>query len=86
VAAKSASPPEETVMSLRGLLLATSGPGPRLNPAVLAPVVVIELALLIYCLADLARRERVTGGSKWPWALLIIIVGADFPQVGQVKS
>ncbi len=66
-------------MSLRALLLAASGPGPRLNPAVLAPVVVIELALLAYCLVDLARRERVAGGRKWPWALLIILVGGLGP-------
>ncbi|MHB1525891.1 MAG: PLD nuclease N-terminal domain-containing protein [Candidatus Dormibacteria bacterium] len=66
-------------MSLRALLLAAAGPGPRLNPAVLAPVVVIELGLLVYCLVDLARRERVPGGSKWPWALLILAVGGLGP-------
>ncbi|MHB1501133.1 MAG: PLDc N-terminal domain-containing protein [Candidatus Dormibacteria bacterium] len=52
---------------------------PRLNPAVLAPVVLIELALLGYCLVDLARRQVVVGGRKWPWALLILLVGGLGP-------
>jgi lipopolysaccharide export LptBFGC system permease protein LptF len=47
----------------------------QLNWAILAPLVVIELALLIYCLVDLIRRETVTGGNKLVWAAVIIVLG-----------
>jgi len=43
--------------------------------AVLAPIVVIAVALLIYCLYDLIRRETVTGGNKVVWAVVIILLG-----------
>ena len=44
------------------LLLAAATPGRPLNLAVLAPVVIIEVALLVCCLTDLARRQRLRGG------------------------
>ncbi len=37
----------------------------------LVPIILIQLALMVYCLVDLARRER-TLGPKWLWALIVI--------------
>ena len=39
----------------------------------LVPVLLIELALLIAALIDLARRER-TRGPKWAWLLIILFI------------
>jgi hypothetical protein len=42
---------------------------------ILAPVLVIELALILLALRDLVRKERhVRGGNKVVWALLIILI------------
>jgi hypothetical protein len=49
--------------------------GPHLDAAILAPIIVIAAALLIYCLVDLIRRETVTGGNKLVWAAVIIVLG-----------
>jgi hypothetical protein len=38
----------------------------------IVPIVLIQLGLMIYCLVDLARRER-TKGPKWLWAIIIIL-------------
>jgi uncharacterized membrane protein len=38
----------------------------------LIPLVVLQLGLMIYCLVDLARREKVKHLPKWAWALIII--------------
>ncbi len=38
----------------------------------IAPLVLIQLGLMVYCLVDLARRER-TRGPKWLWALIVIL-------------
>jgi hypothetical protein len=43
----------------------------RLVP-LLIPIILIQLALMIYCLVDLIRRET-TKGPKWLWALLIVL-------------
>jgi hypothetical protein len=40
----------------------------------LGVVVAVQFALQIYGLVDLARRDRVPGGRKWFW-LLVILVG-----------
>ena len=37
----------------------------------LVPILLIQLGLMVYCLVDLARRER-TLGPKWLWALIVI--------------
>ncbi len=37
----------------------------------LAPLILIQLGLMVYCLIDLSRRERVKG-PKWLWAIIII--------------
>ncbi len=46
--------------------------------AILA-LAVVQLALQIYALVDLARRRRVTGGKRWIWLAVILfgnLVGA----------
>lgn len=40
---------------------------------VLAPLVVLQLGLMIAGYVDLARRERVRGSRKWVWALVMLI-------------
>lgn len=52
---------------------------PELKPeqiiALLAPVVIIQVGLLIAGLIDLGRDERrVRGGNKVVWALIIVFV------------
>ncbi len=47
----------------------------------LIPLVVIEIALLVIALVDLDRRERVKGGNKLPWVLLIVLVSIIGPIV-----
>ena len=60
-------------MSYAPVLLGSSAA--HLNWALLAPIVVIALALLIYCLVDLIRRDSVVGGNKLVWAAVIILLG-----------
>ena len=46
---------------------------------ILLAVIVVQLELQLYALADLARRDRVRGDRKWAWALVIAfgnLVGA----------
>lgn len=40
---------------------------------VLAPLVVLQLGLMIAGYVDLARRESVRGSRKWVWALVMLI-------------
>jgi hypothetical protein len=48
--------------------------------ALLAPIVVIQLGLMIAALYDLEREERrVRGGSKLVWALVIVFVNVIGP-------
>jgi hypothetical protein len=42
--------------------------------ALLGALLVVQLALQIYSLVDLARRPAVAGGRKWVWALVIAFV------------
>ncbi len=35
---------------------------------------VVQIGVQIWALVDLARRERVAGGRKWLWAVLIIFL------------
>lgn len=37
----------------------------------LIPILLLQLGLMVFCLVDLARRER-TKGPKWLWAVIII--------------
>jgi len=38
----------------------------------LIPILLLQLGLMIYCLVDLAKRER-TKGPKALWAVLVVI-------------
>ncbi len=40
----------------------------------LLPLIVLQLALMIAALADLVKREKVTGGNKVIWVLVIIFI------------
>jgi len=40
--------------------------------ALLVPLILVELGLLAFALHDLVRRERVKGGNKWLWGVLIV--------------
>ena len=39
----------------------------------LIPLVLIQLVLMIVCLVDLARHEKVKGLPKWAWAIIIVL-------------
>ena len=41
--------------------------------AILLALVVVQVALLVFSLVDLARRDAVRGGRKWVWALVILL-------------
>ena len=45
----------------------------------LIPLLVIELGLMVFALVDPARRQVVKGGQKWPWVLVIILLGIIGP-------
>jgi hypothetical protein len=50
--------------------------------ALLAPILVIQLGLMIAALYDLEKEERrVRGGSKLVWALVIVFVNILGPIV-----
>ena len=36
-------------------------------------VLAMQLAMQVYALVDLARRDEVFGGRKWVWALIIVL-------------
>ena len=45
-------------------------------PGALVALIVVgvaEVALVVFCLVDLVRRQAVLGGRKWVWALLIVL-------------
>jgi hypothetical protein len=48
--------------------------------ALLAPIIIIQVGLMIAALIDLERDERhVKGGSKVVWALVIILINVIGP-------
>jgi hypothetical protein len=48
--------------------------------ALVAPIVIIQLGLMIAALIDLERDERrVRGGSKLVWALVIVFINVVGP-------
>jgi hypothetical protein len=48
--------------------------------ALLAPIVLIQLGLMVVALIDLERDERrVRGGSKLAWALVIVFLNVIGP-------
>ena len=46
----------------------------------LIPIILLQLGLMVFALADLIRRER-TKGPKWVWALVVIFVNLIGPIV-----
>ena len=48
------------------------------NLPLLIPVILIQLTLVVFALADLLRREN-TRGPKWVWALVILFVNMIGP-------
>ena len=48
----------------------------------LSPLIVIDLALIVYSLYDLTRPERqVKGSNKWVWAAVILFVSTFGPLI-----
>lgn len=47
----------------------------RENPLLLAPVILLQLALQIGAVVDILRREPATlrGGKRWPWILVVLL-------------
>ena len=52
----------------------------RLLP-LLIPIVLLELGLLVWALLDVIRRERVRGGNKVIWILVIVLINIIGPIV-----
>ena len=48
------------------------------NLPLLIPVILIQLTLVVFALADLLRREN-TRGPKWVWVLVILFVNMIGP-------
>ncbi|MFD1030014.1 PLDc N-terminal domain-containing protein [Metaplanococcus flavidus] len=44
----------------------------------LLPVIVIQLALMIFALVDLIRNQYING-PKWMWAIIIVVVNIIGP-------
>jgi len=45
------------------------------------PLFVIEVALMVIALVDIIRRERVRGGNKVLWILIVVLIGVVGPLV-----
>jgi hypothetical protein len=45
----------------------------------LAPLLIIELVLLVIALVDLIRRQEVKYLPKWGWALIILLINLIGP-------
>lgn len=49
--------------------------------AIVLPLAAIQLGLMIWAFVDLVKRERVKGGNKLVWALVILLVNLVGPIV-----
>ena len=49
--------------------------------ALIIPLVLIQLGLMIFALVDLVKREKVKGGNKVVWALVIVFINIIGPIV-----
>jgi len=47
----------------------------------LIPLFIIQVALAVIALVDLVKRERVRGGNKLVWVLVIVLVNTIGPIV-----
>ncbi|NLG84743.1 MAG: hypothetical protein GX493_09105 [Firmicutes bacterium] len=47
----------------------------RENPLLLAPLLVLQLALQVAAVVDILRRgpETLRGGRRWPWLALAVL-------------
>ena len=45
----------------------------------LIPLFIIQVALMVIALIDLVKRERVRGGNKVIWAVVIVLVNVIGP-------
>ena len=45
----------------------------------LIPILLIELALLVIAVVDIAKREHVRGGNKIVWILIIVLINIIGP-------
>ena len=52
----------------------------NVNFALIAPLLIIQLILLVVALVDL-KRVHATNGPKWLWAIIIIFVNTIGPIV-----
>ncbi|MBE0480603.1 MAG: PLDc_N domain-containing protein [Dehalococcoidia bacterium] len=39
------------------------------------PLALVQIGLLVFALYDLIKRERVRGGNKLLWGLIIVLLG-----------
>ncbi|MBU8878783.1 PLD nuclease N-terminal domain-containing protein [Bacillus sp. FJAT-29790] len=49
-----------------------------INWAIIAPIIIIQLILMIVAVVDLIRIEK-TNGPKWIWALIILFINLIGP-------
>lgn len=47
----------------------------------IAPLIILEIILVVAALVDLARREKVAGGNKLAWAAAILFISTIGPIV-----
>ena len=47
----------------------------------LIPLFILQIALMVIALVDLIKRERVRGGNKVVWALVIILINVIGPVI-----
>ena len=47
--------------------------------ALILPLVIIQLGLMAFALWDLVKRERVKGGNKLVWGIVIVVVNLIGP-------
>ncbi len=45
----------------------------------LLPLFLLQIVLDVAALWDLVHRERVRGGNKWVWAIIILLIGTIGP-------
>jgi hypothetical protein len=58
--------------------------------AIIVALILVQIAMQLYALVDLGRRDTVRGGPKWLWALVIVfgnLIGAiAYLAVGRVPA
>jgi hypothetical protein len=45
----------------------------------LIPIIIIQIGLMVWALVDVVKRERVRGGNKVVWILIIVLVNLFGP-------